>query len=151
MLMVAANIGDIIAAGIISKKGQRESEHQEMQEQAFWQALAQLVAESEIVIDRPKGSAHPRYPDMIYPLDYGYLQGTNSGDGDGIDIWRGSARPATAAHQISGIVLTVDLLKRDSEIKILLDCTEDEQELILKHHNSHQGGQAALLVRNQYL
>jgi len=33
----------------------------------FWRQLAQLVAESEIVIDRPQGSAHPRYPDFVYP------------------------------------------------------------------------------------
>jgi hypothetical protein len=27
----------------------------------FWQAIDKLVAESEIIIDRPKDSAHPRY------------------------------------------------------------------------------------------
>ena len=34
----------------------------------FWDALDKLVANSEIVIDRPKGSAHPRYPELIYRL-----------------------------------------------------------------------------------
>jgi len=29
------------------------------------------VLESEIVIDRPKGSHHPRYPEIVYPVDYG--------------------------------------------------------------------------------
>ena len=28
----------------------------------FWEALDRLVSASTIVIDRPKGSAHPRYP-----------------------------------------------------------------------------------------
>lgn len=37
----------------------------------FWQALDELIRTSEIVIDRPRGSAHPRYPEMIYPVDYG--------------------------------------------------------------------------------
>lgn len=46
----------------------------------FWRQLAQLVAESEIVIDRPQGSAHPRYPDFVYPLDYG--GGLHSGFGE---------------------------------------------------------------------
>ena len=45
----------------------------------FWRQLAQLVAESEIVIDRPQGSAHPRYPDFVCPLDYG--GGLHSGFG----------------------------------------------------------------------
>ena len=32
----------------------------------FWAALDRLVGESEIVIDRPKGTAHPMFPDFIY-------------------------------------------------------------------------------------
>lgn len=39
----------------------------------FWRALEKLVQESTIIIDRPKGSSHPQYGDLIYPLDYGYL------------------------------------------------------------------------------
>lgn len=56
----------------------------------FWTALDALVAQSRVVIDRPRGSAHPRYPHVVYPLDYGYLDGTSSMDGAGIDVWRGS-------------------------------------------------------------
>ena len=52
----------------------------------FWNALDTLIATSEIAIDRPRGSAHPRYADITYPLDYGYLTGTSGGDGDEIDI-----------------------------------------------------------------
>ncbi len=40
----------------------------------FWLALDRLVAASEIIIDRPKGSAHPRYPDFIYPAA-GWMRG----------------------------------------------------------------------------
>ena len=46
----------------------------------FWRALDELVSNSEIVIDRPKGSAHPRFPDFIYRVDYGYLKNTASMD-----------------------------------------------------------------------
>ena len=56
----------------------------------FWNALDELVNTSEIVIDRPKGSAHPRFPDFIYRVDYGYLKNTASMDGAGIDVWVGS-------------------------------------------------------------
>ncbi|GHU84627.1 hypothetical protein FACS1894198_0650 [Clostridia bacterium] len=97
----------------------------------FWDMLAQLVAESELVIDRPKGSAHPRYPDFAYPLDYGYLKGTSSADGGGIDVWKGSSDDA----YIDAIVCTVDFLKRDSEIKILIGCTEVEKEMVIRVHN----------------
>ena len=42
------------------------------------QALGKRV---NVVIDRPRGSAHPRDPKLIYPLNYGYVPGTIAGDG----------------------------------------------------------------------
>ena len=47
----------------------------------FWEALAHLVQESRIVIDRPKGTEHPSFPGCIYKVDYGYLESTTSMDG----------------------------------------------------------------------
>jgi len=106
----------------------------------FWQHLDALVAASEIIIDRPAGTAHPRYPEVIYPLDYGYLQATTSPDGDGIDVWIGNL----PEKHIVAVICTVDMHKRDSEIKLLLGCTPAECERILAHHN--QGIQAGLLI-----
>jgi len=99
----------------------------------FWQALDLLVAEHELVIDRTAGTAHPLYPEFVYPLDYGYLKGTASSDGGGIDVWRG-----TASTGVVGVMTTIDLIKRDSEIKILLGCTEDELEIINRVHNEKE-------------
>jgi inorganic pyrophosphatase len=107
----------------------------------FWTYLDRLVAESQIVIDRPKGSHHPRFPEIVYPLDYGYLDGTTAGDGGGIDVWRGSRKAGT----LSAVIMTVDLHKRDTEIKILLGCTETEIQTILDFHNDHD--MRAALVR----
>jgi len=110
----------------------------------FWQALDRLAAESELVIDRPKGSAHPRYPDCIYPLDYGYLRGTSSADGSGIDVWRGTV-PGT---QIVGVMVCVDFVKRDSEIKILMGCTEEEIALMCETHNNSNMMKGILIRRD---
>ena len=96
----------------------------------FWQTLSTLVSGSEIVIDRPKGSTHPRYSDFIYPLDYGYLKGTTAMDGGGIDVWRGSKFTG-----VDAIMCIVDLVKRDSEIKVLIGCTEEEEMIIYRAHN----------------
>ena len=98
---------------------------------AFWSALDKLVSESKIIIDRPKGSHHPKYPTFLYPVDYGCLENTSSMDGGGIDVWKG-----TDGNFIDAIVCTVDLLKKDSEIKILIGCSEDEKQLILEAHNN---------------
>ncbi|MEH1844016.1 MAG: hypothetical protein V7L25_03125 [Nostoc sp.] len=52
----------------------------------FWFKLDQLVAASNLKVDRPKGTSHPRYPSFVYPLDYGYLKDTHSEDGFDIDV-----------------------------------------------------------------
>ena len=96
----------------------------------FWNALDELVSNSEIVIDRPRGSAHPRFPNFIYKVDYGYLKDTASMDGAGIDVWVGSGE-----KKIDAIMCIVDLMKRDSEIKILIGCTEEEKDIVYKTHN----------------
>lgn len=87
----------------------------------FWQAIDKLVSESELVIDRPKGSRHPRYPDVVYQVDYGYLKGTTSMDGGGIDVWKGTKENLS----VNAVMCIVDLVKRDSEIKLLFGCTEE--------------------------
>jgi inorganic pyrophosphatase len=106
----------------------------------FWLALEELVTTSELTIDRPKGSPHPRHPSFVYQLDYGYLAGTRSDDGDGIDVWIGSL----AERTITGIVCTADMQKRDVEIKILLGCTPQEAQYALAAHQT--GAQSAKLV-----
>lgn len=111
-----------------------------MTAEKYWQGLDQLVRESGMVIDRPKGSTHPRYPDFIYPFDYGYLKNTQAADGGGIDVWRGS-QPEGG---VTAMICTVDLLKRDAEIKILWGCSEEEARAILQIHN--EGPQSAMLV-----
>ena len=59
----------------------KENEQMDQHSTAFWHAIDTLVSESRIVIDRPKGSRHPKHPKLIYPVDYGYLEGTLSMDG----------------------------------------------------------------------
>lgn len=39
------------------------------------------------IIDRPLGSAHPRHKEMIYPINYGYVDGVFAGDGAEQDVY----------------------------------------------------------------
>ena len=107
-----------------------------------WKALDELVSGSEIVIDRPKGSAHPKFPGFIYKVDYGYLKDTASTDGAGIDVWVGSGD-----KKVDAVMCTVDLMKRDSEIKILIGCTEEEKLEIYKTHNETKYMKGVLIRR----
>lgn len=38
-------------------------------------------------IDRPLGSAHPKFPDLVYPVNYGYAEGIPGGDGEEQDVY----------------------------------------------------------------
>ena len=109
---------------------------------SFWSALDTLVGKSEIIIDRPKGTAHPKYPDFIYKVDYGYLKNTSSMDGAGIDVWIGSGE-----KKIDAIMCIVDLMKRDSEIKMLIGCTEEEKQIVYQTHNETEYMKGILIRR----
>ena len=116
-----------------------------MDNNEFWNAPDRLLQESQIVIDRPKGSTHPRFPHVCYPMNYGYLAGTASMDGDGTDLWRGSLQTQTA----DAVICTVDLMKRDSEIKLMLGCTEEEKRIILDFQNDSPYMKGILIQRNE--
>jgi inorganic pyrophosphatase len=112
-----------------------------MEHLAFWDALDELVRTSRLCIDRPRGTAHPRFPDFIYPLDYGYLEGTSAADGGGIDVWVGSL----PGRDVTGILFTVDRMKRDAEMKILIGCTPEELQVALRAQDD--GPMSAVLMK----
>ena len=110
----------------------------------FWKYLEKLVNENEIIIDRPKGSEHPKYKDAIYVVDYGYIKDTKSMDNNGIDVFVGSSQNKI----IDSIICTIDLLKKDSEIKILIGCTNNEKSSIYRFLNSTEFMKVILVNRD---
>ena len=40
-----------------------------------------------IEIDRPVGTPHPKHPEIIYPINYGYIPGVFGGDGEELDVY----------------------------------------------------------------
>ena len=101
-------------------------------DESFWRTLQQVLSTHNVVIDRPRGTAHPRYPELIYPLDYGYVEGIKAVDGNELDVWKGSK----SEERVSGILCTVDTLKGDTEMKILLCCTQEEMQTVYQFQNS---------------
>jgi inorganic pyrophosphatase len=98
---------------------------------AFWQALQELLSSSPIMLDRPAGQPHPHYPELVYPLDYGFLENTISGDGDGLDVWVGSLNH----RKLTGILCTFDTVKHDAEIKLLTGCSAQDVQTILNFND----------------
>jgi inorganic pyrophosphatase len=98
----------------------------------FFESLEKVIRENGVTIDRPKGSAHPRFLDLIYPIDYGYVNETRSQDGQGIDIFSGDGE----SLGIVGIICSFDGMKKDSEVKILYNCTEENIQTAIKMMNN---------------
>lgn len=75
-------------------------------------------------IDRPMGSIHPRYKDLIYPINYGYVTGIRGGDGAEQDVYLlGEKSPVT---EYIGKVIAVYHRYNDNETKwIVIPCDEE--------------------------
>ncbi len=71
----------------------------------------------DIVIDRPYGSVHPEFEDIVYPVNYGYIPNSVGGDGEAIDVYLiGLDHPvSTYSCRIIGTVLRLD----DNEDKLV--------------------------------
>jgi len=111
----------------------------------FWKYLNKLVSENEIIIDRPKGTRHPKFNNMIYVADYGYIENTKSMDNGGIDIFVGS----DPNKEIDAFICVIDLVKKDSEIKILMGCTRDEEIEIYDFLNNSEFMRALIIEKKE--
>ncbi len=40
-----------------------------------------------IEMDRPIGSCHPKHPEIVYPINYGYIPNVYGGDGEELDVY----------------------------------------------------------------
>lgn len=70
-----------------------------------------------ITVDRPLGSRHPKHPDMIYPVNYGYIEEILAPDGEEQDVYiLGVDKPI---EKFEGIVIAVIHRKNDIEDKLV--------------------------------
>ncbi|MDE7176250.1 MAG: inorganic pyrophosphatase [Lachnospiraceae bacterium] len=82
-------------------------------------------------VDRPLGTPHPRHPKMIYPINYGYVDGVFAGDGAEQDVYLFGAD--TPLKQFEGKVIAVWHRFDDVEDKwiVSLDGEDISDEKIL--------------------
>ncbi len=108
----------------------------------FWQKVDTLYFSSKLVISRPKGSTHPKYHNLVYPVDYGYLEDTVNKELEGITVYRGSE----SITSIQTMVIAADILKKDIDVKLFVGCSEQDEAEILRFLNQTDF-QKAILVR----
>lgn len=88
-------------------------------------------------IDRPIGSRHPQYPDIIYPINYGYADGFIAGDGEWQDVYVfGTTKPI---QSFTGKVIAVYHRFNDSEDKWIVSLNgSDYSDKEILHNISFQ-------------
>ena len=68
-----------------------------------------------VTVDRPLGSVHPEHADLVYSVNYGYVDGIIGGDGDWQDAYiLGVNEPVST---FTGVVIAVILREDDVETK----------------------------------
>lgn len=109
----------------------------------YFEALDALVRNSKIIIDRKKGSSHPKYPNTVYKVDYGYINNTTAIDGNEVGVYKGTS----LVQKATGVLCTFELIKKDTEVKILIGLTNKEMNLVYKTHNTSEYINALLVKR----
>lgn len=117
----------------------------------FWQQAVDLylsmLGESEgegdniigqtvtVTVDRSLGSVHPDYPDLYYPVNYGYIENIMGGAGDWQDAYiLGVDEPL---ESFTGKVIAVAVRQDDNESKLVVapDGVEFSKEEIARQIN----------------
>ena len=59
----------------------------------------------KVTVDRPMGTYHPKYKDIYYPINYGYIEGIMAPDGEEQDAYLlGLEEPV---EEYTGIVIEI--------------------------------------------
>lgn len=83
----------------------------------------------DCIIDRPYGSTHPKYDNLVYKLNYGYIEGIIAGDGEEQDVYvMGVEKPI---NHFTGKIIAIYHRDNDAEEKWIVAneneiYTEDE-------------------------
>ena len=77
-----------------------------------------LGQEVEVIIDRPLGSRHPKHPNILYHVNYGYLTAFKAPDGDYQDAY--VLGPLEAVSRFHGVAIAIIHRLDDNEDKLVV-------------------------------
>ena len=83
--------------------------------------------EVNVIVDKPIGSHHPKYPDIIYLVNYGYVPNTISGDGEELDCYiLGEYKPL---KEYKGKCIAVIHRKNEEDDKLIIHTNTKEESI----------------------
>ncbi len=109
----------------------------------FWQKVDTLFLSSEINLNRKKGDVHPVFKNLIYPTDYGHVTDTKSVTSEGVSVYAGSGD----RNKITALVVAADILAKELDVKMLIGCTDQEVEDVLRFLNQTDLQKTVLIRR----
>jgi len=107
----------------------------------FWQKIDSLCLSGDLINLVKKGEADKEFPNYVMPCDYGYLKFLD-GDSQSLHYFKGSLN-----NEVNGIILCADILSKRVDAKILLGCSEVEEEAILRYLNQDDFRKTVLIKR----
>lgn len=108
----------------------------------FWQKLDTLILSGSRERLAEAGEPSPDYPRLVYPTEYAKIGEVSENGGTPLYCFIGSQKEKRA----SALIVQADILERELLVKVLIGCTEDEIERIIKFINAAEF-QKAILIR----
>ncbi len=91
--------------------------------------LASLLGQTvDVIVDRKIGTRHPKRPETVYPINYGYLENVLSADGEGADAY------------IMGVSVPIETF-RGKVIAVVHREDDIEDKLVVAPENTHYSEQ----------
>lgn len=109
----------------------------------FWQKVDTLFLSGNLQIQRHKGEVHPTFRNLIYPTDYGHLTDVKGAGEDGVSVYVGSQ----GTTQIDALIVAADILMKELDVKILIGCSEEETDAVLRFLNQTDYQKTVLIRR----
>lgn len=73
-----------------------------------------------VEIDRPIGTPHPKHPEIIYPINYGYIPNVYGGDGEELDVYvLGINERIEEGGSVTAKIIGIVYRKNDVEDKLV--------------------------------
>ena len=83
-----------------------------------------------VTMDRPMGSTHPKHG-FVYPVNYGYIEGTISGDGEELDAYVLGEHKPLDTFQGRVIAVIHRLNDNDDKLVVMADGRDYSNDAIL--------------------
>lgn len=108
----------------------------------FWQKVDTLFLSSNLKITNKKDEVHRQFSNLIYPIDHGYLLDAGEEGDQQISVYVGSQ-----SQTVSALIIAADILQKTLEVKMLVGCSEEEIEAVLRFLNQTDYQKTVLIRR----